>query len=162
MDVAALEEGAKALVKEVKALPAAVREQGALAEVCGVEASGEAPPLPRTHCSTRAASQCPSPCLKPVIFPPGLPCPAADCFRGLEVLVKNYLASVPLIGDLRSPAMRPRHWQALQEATKVGGHCSKGRHACQAWAAAPLPLAFPPQHTVEPTHTPLACLLVWA
>ncbi|EFN60095.1 hypothetical protein CHLNCDRAFT_133411 [Chlorella variabilis] len=69
VDVAALEEGAKALVKEVKALPAAVREQ--------------------------------------------------DCFRGLEVLVKNYLASVPLIGDLRSPAMRPRHWQALQEATKV-------------------------------------------
>jgi dynein heavy chain len=28
---------------------------------------------------------------------------------------------VPLVADLRSPAMRPRHWQQLMEATKVGG-----------------------------------------
>lgn len=47
------------------------------------------------------------------------PSSSADCFKGLDLLVKNYLAAVPLIGDLRSPAMRPRHWQALQDATKV-------------------------------------------
>ncbi|KAI3429649.1 hypothetical protein D9Q98_005734 [Chlorella vulgaris] len=67
--VAELEAGAKALLKEVKALPAAIKEQ--------------------------------------------------DCFKGLDLLVKNYMAAVPLIGDLRSPAMRPRHWEALQQATKV-------------------------------------------
>lgn len=51
----------------------------------------------------------------------------ADCFKGLDQLVKNYLASVPLVGDLRSPAMRPRHWDALQEATKVGAACTGSR-----------------------------------
>lgn len=53
----------------------------------------------------------------------------ADCFKGLLALVKNNLASVPLVADLRSPAMRPRHWDALRQATKVGAgrpllHCT--------------------------------------
>ena len=38
--------------------------------------------------------------------------------------MRNYLASVPLVGELRSPAMRPRHWEALQAATKVRWGCS--------------------------------------
>lgn len=35
-------------------------------------------------------------------------------------MVKNYVAAIPLVGDLRSPAMRPRHWEQLMKATKVG------------------------------------------
>lgn len=42
-----------------------------------------------------------------------------DVFKGLDALVKNFLVSVPLIADLRSPAMRERHWQQLMEANKV-------------------------------------------
>lgn len=33
--------------------------------------------------------------------------------------MKNFLVSVPLVADLRSPAMRDRHWNQLMEATKV-------------------------------------------
>lgn len=44
-----------------------------------------------------------------------------DVFKGLDNLVKNFLVSVPLVADLRSPAMRERHWQQLMEATKVSG-----------------------------------------
>lgn len=40
-------------------------------------------------------------------------------FKGLDASVKNYLVSVPLMADLRSPAMRDRHWTALMEATGV-------------------------------------------
>ncbi len=46
-------------------------------------------------------------------------CCGADCFKGLSARVKNYAAAIPLIKDLRSPAMRPRHWEALMAATKV-------------------------------------------
>jgi hypothetical protein len=42
-----------------------------------------------------------------------------DVFKGLDNMVKNFLVSVPLVADLRSPAMRERHWQQLMEATKV-------------------------------------------
>jgi len=42
-----------------------------------------------------------------------------DAFKGLDSAVKNFLVSVPLVADLRSPAMRPRHWEQLMEATKV-------------------------------------------
>lgn len=42
-----------------------------------------------------------------------------DCFRGVDDLVKNFLISVPLVADLRSPAMRERHWEQLMSATKV-------------------------------------------
>ena len=92
-----MEEGAKSLMKDVKALPAAVKQQGV--RWAGA-LSLSAPPGSALLSHQRVP-------------------PAADCFKGLDLLVKNYLATVPLIGDLRSPAMRPRHWQALQEATKV-------------------------------------------
>jgi dynein heavy chain, axonemal len=42
-----------------------------------------------------------------------------DCYRGLDSSVKNFITSVPLVADLRSPAMRERHWTALMETTKV-------------------------------------------
>ena len=38
-------------------------------------------------------------------------------FSGLQTFVKNFLVSVPLVADLRSPAMRDRHWTALMEVT---------------------------------------------
>lgn len=40
-------------------------------------------------------------------------------FKGVDALVKNFLVSVPLVADLRSPAMRDRHWQQLMDTTKV-------------------------------------------
>lgn len=42
-----------------------------------------------------------------------------DCFKGLDAMVKNFLVSVPLVADLRSPAMRERHWEQLMSTTKV-------------------------------------------
>jgi hypothetical protein len=42
-----------------------------------------------------------------------------DVFKGLDNMVKNFLVSMPLVADLRSPAMRPRHWQQLMDTTKV-------------------------------------------
>lgn len=40
-------------------------------------------------------------------------------FRGVDSAVKNFLTSVPLVADLRSPAMRDRHWEQLMTTTKV-------------------------------------------
>lgn len=42
-----------------------------------------------------------------------------DVFRGVDSAVKNFLVSVPLVADLRSPAMRDRHWEQLMSTTKV-------------------------------------------
>jgi hypothetical protein len=42
-----------------------------------------------------------------------------DVFKGLDQMVKNFLVSMPLVADLRSPAMRPRHWHQLATTTKV-------------------------------------------
>lgn len=42
-----------------------------------------------------------------------------DVFRGVDNNVKNFLTSVPLVADLRSPAMRDRHWEQLMSTTKV-------------------------------------------
>ena len=36
-----------------------------------------------------------------------------ECFKGLELKVKNMAASLPLVRDLRSPAMCDRHWRQL-------------------------------------------------
>lgn len=44
-----------------------------------------------------------------------------DAFKGLDNMVKNFLVSMPLVADLRSPAMRPRHWKQLMDTTKVWG-----------------------------------------
>ena len=40
-------------------------------------------------------------------------------FKGVDGSVKNFLTSVPLVADLRSPAMRDRHWEQLMTTTKV-------------------------------------------
>ena len=40
-----------------------------------------------------------------------------DVFGGLQTYVKNFMVSIPLVADLRSPAMRDRHWQQLMETT---------------------------------------------
>lgn len=41
-----------------------------------------------------------------------------DCYKGLDTTVKSFTASLPLVGELRSPAMRARHWDALMAATQ--------------------------------------------
>lgn len=41
-----------------------------------------------------------------------------DCYKGLDSMVKSFTASLPLVAELRSPAMRERHWDALMAATK--------------------------------------------
>ena len=41
-----------------------------------------------------------------------------DCYKGLDNTVKSFTASLPLVGELRSPAMRTRHWDALMAATQ--------------------------------------------
>ena len=40
-------------------------------------------------------------------------------YKMVDQVVKNYLISVPLVADLKSPSMRDRHWQQLMEITKV-------------------------------------------
>ena len=41
-----------------------------------------------------------------------------DCYKGLDGMVKAFTTSLPLVAELRSPAMRERHWAALMSATK--------------------------------------------
>ena len=42
--------------------------------------------------------------------------------QGLDESVKNFLTSVPLVADLRSPDMRDRHWSSLMKVTRHGVH----------------------------------------
>ena len=42
---------------------------------------------------------------------------ATNAFIGLDDSVKNFLTSVPLVADLRSPDMRDRHWKSLMDVT---------------------------------------------
>ena len=42
-----------------------------------------------------------------------------NAFDGLDTSVKNFLVTIPLVADLRSPDMRDRHWKMLMEATGV-------------------------------------------
>ena len=42
---------------------------------------------------------------------------STDAFIGLDDSVKNFLTSVPLVADLRSPDMRDRHWKSLMQVT---------------------------------------------
>ena len=48
--------------------------------------------------------------------------------QGLDNSVKNFLTSVPLVADLRSPAMRDRHWTQLMTTTKVSAADGRSRH----------------------------------
>lgn len=45
----------------------------------------------------------------------GVPKAARDCdaCTVMETRLKQLLACMPLVTDLRSPAVRPRHWEAL-------------------------------------------------
>lgn len=40
-----------------------------------------------------------------------------DSYKGLDAMVKAFTTSLPLVAELRSPAMRERHWSALMAAT---------------------------------------------
>ncbi|KAJ4456876.1 putative Dynein heavy chain 17; axonemal [Paratrimastix pyriformis] len=57
--------------------------------------------------------------------PPKPPCPplsprsAWDVYIGLDNTVKNFGASMPLISELRSEAMRPHHWKELCKICKT-------------------------------------------
>jgi dynein heavy chain len=57
-----------------------------------------------------------------------------DVFRGVDAMVKNFLVSVPLVADLRSPAMRDRHWQQLMSTTKVRLMLEVGVSTTAPWA----------------------------
>lgn len=69
-----------------------------------------------------------------------------DVFRGVDAMVKNFLVSVPLVADLRSPAMRDRHWQQLMSTTKV--------RQPREWdgRAAPLPATAQAEWWLDITH----------
>ena len=44
---------------------------------------------------------------------------AWDAFNGLDSTVKNMVTSLRSVGELQNPAIRERHWEQLQQATKV-------------------------------------------
>eukprot|EP01012_Entosiphon_sulcatum_P019543 TRINITY_DN24443_c0_g2_i1.p1 TRINITY_DN24443_c0_g2~~TRINITY_DN24443_c0_g2_i1.p1 ORF type:complete len:4685 (-),score=794.60 TRINITY_DN24443_c0_g2_i1:231-14285(-) len=44
---------------------------------------------------------------------------AWDAYQGIETRLKNFLVSLPLIQNLRNPAMKDRHWQELMSKTGV-------------------------------------------
>ena len=41
----------------------------------------------------------------------------SDAYKQQEIIVKNMLVSLPLVGDLRHPSMRDRHWAELMNVT---------------------------------------------
>ena len=41
--------------------------------------------------------------------------PTPKCWKAIQERVKQFLATMPLIRDLRNPAIRPRHWQELKD-----------------------------------------------
>ena len=49
---------------------------------------------------------------------------AWDAFNGLDSTVKNMVTSLRSVGELQNPAIRERHWEQLQQATKVSLICS--------------------------------------
>ena len=42
-----------------------------------------------------------------------------DAYKGLELVLKNFMTALPCVSDLRSECMRDRHWQQLMEITGV-------------------------------------------
>jgi len=44
---------------------------------------------------------------------------AWDAYMGLENTLKNFMTSMPLVSELRSPAMRPHHWKEIQTLSHV-------------------------------------------
>eukprot|EP01051_Picozoa_sp_SAG22_P026690 SAG22_NODE_8549_length_646_cov_1.279707_1_plen_203_part_10 len=41
----------------------------------------------------------------------------SETYKQQEIIVKNMLVSLPLVGDLRHPSMRDRHWAELMSVT---------------------------------------------
>lgn len=144
-----MEEGTKAFVKEVKALPKAVRDEdcfkvGALALSRSAQLHTYAeirdlgPLLLVGFVSSialiTARAVCASVCAACTLLLATYICilhadrismslllilNTAMTLQGLDLSVKNFLTSVPLVADLRSPAMRERHWTQLMTTTKV-------------------------------------------
>jgi hypothetical protein len=132
-----MEEGAKNFVKEVKALPKKVRDRrgGAVCwqgceqaqnsrRCCGMSGladwqplTGVAAPPPPVHHKQHPPTQLRD----------------EDVLKGLDSMIKNFLVSMPLVADLRSPAMRPRHWQQLMDTTRVSRGMGCG--VCRCWQA---------------------------
>jgi len=109
-----MEDGAKGFVKEVKGLNKKVGRGGAAGRLSCWVVCAQRAMLLQALCNPTAT----------IIPPQTPPIPhhqvrEESCFKGLDQSVKNYLVSIPLIADLRSPAMRDRHWQQLMEATGV-------------------------------------------
>jgi len=40
-----------------------------------------------------------------------------DAYNGVDTLLKNFMVTLPAVSDLRSPSMRPRHWELLMSIT---------------------------------------------
>lgn len=43
----------------------------------------------------------------------------SDAFQGMDKVVKEFVVTCPIIGSLRSPAMRERHWRELMDVVKT-------------------------------------------
>jgi dynein heavy chain len=52
-----------------------------------------------------------------------------DVYLGIDGLVKNFLVSVPAVSELKSPAMRQRHWDKLMEITGATLPVNDGKFA---------------------------------
>lgn len=172
-----MEDGTKGLVKEVKSLSKKV--QGGCVRACvsgGMAAGGgyrpaqervawqESGPL---HCHAAARRAAPAPagaehqqgsfaCAAVLaVAPASLQVRDESAYKGLDQSVKNYLVSVPLVADLRSPAMRPRHWEALMQATAVSGTQQASRSRLLAVVGSRVPRVHVRQEL--PALTPVAC-----
>ena len=40
-----------------------------------------------------------------------------DVYAGIDSVIKNFLVAVPAVSELKSPAMRQRHWDRLMQIT---------------------------------------------
>lgn len=127
-----MEEGTKSFVKEVKALPKQIRDEDcfkvysllslALYMLARVKLIMKGTPA---CCAVIAYKLIVLNCSKLCMLMK--PCTMLSMFcncnlcavQGLDLSVKNFLTSVPLVADLRSPAMRERHWTQLMTTTKV-------------------------------------------
>ena len=52
-----------------------------------------------------------------------------DVYLGIDGLVKNFLVSVPAVSELKSPAMRQRHWDILMKITGATLPVNDGKFA---------------------------------
>ena len=50
-----------------------------------------------------------------------------DVYAGIDSVIKNFLVSVPAVSELKSPAMRQRHWDKLMQITEATIAVSDGK-----------------------------------